>query len=133
MGLVLDASALVEVLLGTPRGLAGRRLVADNQDDLNAPALVVAEVMSALGRAERLGAVAPARAAAAADLLLAYPLRCWEPFATASRAWALRRSFSPYDATYVALAEATGLALLTADQRLARNVAAQSTATALTV
>ena len=36
------------------------------------------------------------------------------------RIWALRDDISAYDAAYVALAEALGCALLTADSRLAR-------------
>ncbi|MHB1446061.1 MAG: type II toxin-antitoxin system VapC family toxin, partial [Acidimicrobiales bacterium] len=36
-----------------------------------------------------------------------------------SRVWQLRMNLSAYDATYVALAEASGCALLTADARLA--------------
>jgi predicted nucleic acid-binding protein len=35
------------------------------------------------------------------------------------RIWQLRHNLSAYDATYVALAEALGCALLTADARLA--------------
>ncbi|WP_425402618.1 type II toxin-antitoxin system VapC family toxin [Geodermatophilus telluris] len=36
------------------------------------------------------------------------------------RVWQLRATVTPYDATYVALAEALGCALVTADGRLAR-------------
>jgi predicted nucleic acid-binding protein len=36
------------------------------------------------------------------------------------RIWALRENVSAYDATYAALAETLGCALLTADARLAR-------------
>jgi predicted nucleic acid-binding protein len=36
------------------------------------------------------------------------------------RAWQVRHDVSFYDALYVALAEATGLALVTADARIAR-------------
>jgi len=36
------------------------------------------------------------------------------------RVWELRANLSAYDATYVALAESLGCALLTADHRLAR-------------
>jgi len=39
------------------------------------------------------------------------------------RMWQLRASLSTYDAAYVAAAEATGLALVTADARLARSQA----------
>jgi predicted nucleic acid-binding protein len=36
------------------------------------------------------------------------------------RCWELRRAVTVYDAAYVALAEALGIALLTADARLSR-------------
>jgi len=42
------------------------------------------------------------------------------------RILALRRNFSVYDATYVALAEQLGAALLTADLALARATTAQT-------
>jgi predicted nucleic acid-binding protein len=40
-------------------------------------------------------------------------------FGILDRVWQLRDNLSAYDATYVALAEQLGCALLTADQRLA--------------
>jgi predicted nucleic acid-binding protein len=41
-----------------------------------------------------------------------------------ARVWDLRRALTAYDAVYVALAEALGCALVTADERLARAGAA---------
>jgi predicted nucleic acid-binding protein len=38
----------------------------------------------------------------------------------AARAWELRKNLSVYDAAYVALAERTGMTLVTLDKRLAR-------------
>ncbi len=41
-----------------------------------------------------------------------------------TRVWALRNNITPYDATYVALAEALEVPLMTADRRLAHAAAA---------
>jgi predicted nucleic acid-binding protein len=41
-------------------------------------------------------------------------------FAMLARVWELRDNLSPYDASYVALAELLGCSLLTADGRLSR-------------
>jgi predicted nucleic acid-binding protein len=45
------------------------------------------------------------------------------------RIWALRENVSAYDATYIALAEALGAPLVTADGRLARAPGTQCTVT----
>ncbi len=45
----------------------------------------------------------------------------------AGRAWELRDNLTFHDALYVALAEATSMTLLTADERLARAPGARAT------
>ena len=62
---------------------------------------------------ERRGALALADLA---DL----PLRRAQHLPLLPRCWELRHNLTPYDAVYVALAEALEVALLTADARLAR-------------
>jgi predicted nucleic acid-binding protein len=52
--------------------------------------------------------------------LRALPIERVPHTALLERAWALRHNLTPYDAAYVALAEALGAPLLTADRRLAR-------------
>jgi predicted nucleic acid-binding protein len=84
-----------------------------------APHILHAEVASYLRRAERLGQISRAVAALAhADLTsLAIELLPYEPFA--ERVWQLRHAVTPYDAWYVAIAEAFDAPLATLDQRLA--------------
>lgn len=117
---VVDASAFVEYLLGTDAGLRVAGCLRDVAS-FDAPQLIDAEVVSALRRLELEGAVRPRRALEALDdLLLApivrYPLRPLLP-----RIWEVRRTLSAYDASYVALAEALAVPLLTSDGKLARS------------
>lgn len=51
--------------------------------------------------------------------LLAFPITVFPTAPLLRRAWELRFNLSTYDSYYVALAEAAGAVLLTADHRLA--------------
>ena len=65
------------------------------------------------------GSLSAAQARRAVDDLLDIPLVVYPTTPLLRRAWSLRNNLTPYDACYVALAEALGCALLTADARLA--------------
>jgi predicted nucleic acid-binding protein len=113
---VIDAGALLELLLRTMRAGSVQSVVADRQ--LVAPAVIDAEVLSALRGLERNRGVSAARAALAiVDLRLApverYPL---DPLL--DRAWALRNQLNAYDALYVALAVELDCPLVTTDDRI---------------
>ncbi|MCZ2839946.1 type II toxin-antitoxin system VapC family toxin [Modestobacter sp. VKM Ac-2985] len=113
--IVLDASAAVAALLrdGSARESAAR-------EQLHAPHLIDAEVAQTLRRLVSAGRL-PAHAGKhlllewSALALVRHPAHPLLP-----HIWALRENVTAYDATYVALAEALGCALLTADTRLAR-------------
>jgi len=60
------------------------------------------------------------RAAFAFADLADLPLRRAPHLPLLSRCWELRHNLTPYDAAYVALAEALDVALVTADRRLSR-------------
>jgi predicted nucleic acid-binding protein len=116
---VLDASAALEFLLGTPAGAAvASRLVEER--GFAAPELLPFEVLSVLRRDERRGAVTEPRAAAVLQDLEDMPVTLFSPRPLVWRAWELRRNFSAGDAMYVALAEALSEPLLTGDRALAR-------------
>jgi len=114
--IVVDASALIDLLLANELGQAVGRRVAGH--DLHAPAHVDAEVLSALGRLYRAGdldaddvetklallASAPVMRHAVNDLLLG--------------AWARRHRLCLADALYVELATTLGCQLVTTDRRL---------------
>ncbi len=116
--IVLDASALVELLVGgTPRAvaLAGRI----RNETLHAPHLIDLEVLSVLRTLEKRQAVPSTLAAQAASDLITTALTRYPHEALASRIWQLRANLTPYDACYVALAESLGVPLVTCDARLA--------------
>jgi predicted nucleic acid-binding protein len=131
--LVIDASALTELLLGRPQAVAVERLILEDDGDIHAPHLIDVEVVSALRRLVAAGDSSPERAAEAIDDLLDLPLERYPEHILLPRIWELRDNFSAYDASYVALAEALGDAvpLLTADHRLARATDAHTSVRAL--
>ena len=115
---MVDASALLELLLDRARAAAVVQAVSAT--DMVAPDLVNAEVISALRRLERGGAVTPRRAAEAVDDLLGAPVERMPTLPLLDRVWRLRANLAVYDACYVALAQTLDCALVTGDQRLAR-------------
>src|SRR5205807_3524695 len=71
--LVLDASAVLEALLGTSLGIEVRRRMRGHQ--LHAPAHLDAEVLSALGRLHRAGDLEGSAVTVALDELATAPIR----------------------------------------------------------
>jgi len=118
--IVLDASALLELLLGTEAGRATATRIADPALGLHVPHLVDVEIAHALRRYVREGALEADSAAAAIDDLRSLDLERHAHEPLLDRVWALRENLTAYDAVYVALAEALECPLLTCDRRLAR-------------
>lgn len=118
--IVLDASALVELLLGTRLGgsIAGR--IADPAVALHVPHLADVEVAQTFRRYVRSGELDEASAAGAIEDLRALDLERHAHEPLLDRVWALRDRLTAYDAVYVALAEALGATLVTCDAKLAR-------------
>jgi len=113
--IVFDASAAVLALLNdgdARRSLAGETVAVPHLADAQVAHALRAQVLR-----ERVG-VDDARAALARWARLG--LRRFAVVALLPRIWDLRENLSAYDATYVALAEASGCELVTADGRLAR-------------
>lgn len=118
--LVVDASVVVELLLRTPRSAAIEAQVFAWPGPWHAPHLLDVEVAQVLRRFAARGVVSAARGAAALRLLDVFPLSRHPHRPLLARAWSLRANLTAYDAMYVALAEALGATLLTADERLGR-------------
>lgn len=125
--IVLDASAVVELILATTAGRHIASRIADPTIALHVPHLVDVEVAEALRRCAASGEIDADDATLAITALRELPLERHGHDALLDRVWALRRNLTAYDAVYVALAEALGAVLLTCDGKLARapGVAAQ--------
>ena len=127
--LVVDASALAELLLARPAAAHIEHHIASHDHQLHAPQLLYVEVLSALRRVVASGEASTVRAGEAVDDLLDLPVECYPHDILVPRAWELRDNFSAYDAAYLALAETLvedGVPLLTADARFARAAEAHS-------
>lgn len=117
--LVVDASALFEVVADTSGSETLRTLLA-NDPDQAAPHLVDAEVLSVIQTQHRIGVLDPTAASQAVEDLRMWPGERWSHRPLLDRAWELRHNVRGYDALYVALAEALDATLLTLDGRLGR-------------
>lgn len=118
--IVVDASAVVEMLLGGARGRRAEETLLERDERAQAPALLDPEVVQALRRLAAAGVVTDARARAAVAILGELPVTRHVMTPLLPRLWELRRVMTAYDAAYVALAEALECPLLTFDEALAR-------------
>jgi predicted nucleic acid-binding protein len=119
--IVLDASAVLELLLGTPAGARVARRIAAPAETLHAPHLVDLEVAQVLRRFERAGDIDEARGRDALEVLRSLDVARYPHDLLLPRIWQLRDAVTAYDAAYLALAEALAAPLLTTDARLARS------------
>jgi predicted nucleic acid-binding protein len=111
---VLDAAALIDLLQdqsGVGARLQGLRFTA--------PALIFPETASAFRKGELRGTLDARESRALFEAMLEVPMDIvdWRP--TATRVWELRHTVTPYEASYIALAELLDVPLVTADRRLA--------------
>jgi predicted nucleic acid-binding protein len=122
--LVVDASVIAPAVAdGGPDGGACRARIKG--ESLAAPDLLQVEAVSVIRRQLANGALTPAQANNAIEDLLNLPITVYPTAPLLRRAWELRDNATAYDACYVALAEALGCTLATADQRLANSPGAR--------
>ena len=118
--IVVDASALLELLLQTTLGARVEARLFRGDDELHAPHLVDVEIVQGLRRLVRTGEVSSGRADEVITDLTDFDLHRHTHVDFLHRAWKLRESISAYDAMYVALAEAIGAPIVTCDGPLAK-------------
>lgn len=118
--IVVDASVLANALTDDgPVGAHGRAELA-HDPHWAAPEHVVVEVFSAI-RGQWLGyRISEQRAVDALSAMAAVTIELVAAARLLDRMWELRRNVTGYDAAYLAVAEAFGCALVTADVRISR-------------
>jgi predicted nucleic acid-binding protein len=117
--IVVDASAVLEVLLHTPLGAAIESRMLGAGETLHAPHLLDIEIVQVVRRFTIAAEIEAERAQSALDDFIALPIWRHPHGLLLPRVWALRDNFTAYDAAYVALAEVLDATLLTHDRRLA--------------
>jgi predicted nucleic acid-binding protein len=118
--IVLDASVVVELLTNGPLAAALRRDLAGRNESFIVPHLLDIEVMSAVRRLFAGRRIDSHRSDQILADLVALPAERFAHTPMLSRIWELRHNFTAYDATYIALAEATGSVLYTCDEKLSK-------------
>lgn len=113
---VVDASAMVDLLLGNEVGGAVRRRLSGHA--LHAPAHLDAEVLSALGRLHRAGDLDTEDVESMLRNLVAAPIQRHDVSGLLIGTWSRRHQLRLVDALYVQLAVVRDLPLVTTDRRL---------------
>jgi predicted nucleic acid-binding protein len=117
--IVVDASALIEVLLRTPASTAVESHLFAPGQTLHAPHLLDIEVAQVIRKYAARGEIDAERGRVALDDLGAFRMQRYPHDFLLPRVWSLRNNVTAYDAVYIALAEALDAVLLTRDHRLA--------------
>ena len=119
--LVIDASAVVELLMATPSGFAIEDHVSGSGESLAAPQLIGVEVLHVLRRFNRAGGLTIERAEEALEEFGDLDITRYGHELLRPGIWRLRDSLSAYDAAYVALADLLSAPIVTCDRRLTRS------------
>lgn len=120
--IVIDASAVLEVLLNTSAAAHVSARIFAPGETMHAPHLLDLEVAQVLRRYCLSGEVSAGRGRQALDDLAALPLSRYPHDLFLSRVWDLRHNVTAYDAAYLALAEALPAPLITRDMALGTSV-----------
>ena len=117
---VVDASVVLDMILGSPRAEELLDRLFSGEILCHAPHFIDLEVLSILRKTALAGEVGEERAAGAVRVFVTFPIERHAHETYVPRIWALRKNFTSYDASYVALAEALRAPLITSDAPLAR-------------
>jgi predicted nucleic acid-binding protein len=118
--IVVDASALADALIDDgPVGDSARAALGADAH-WAAPAHLLVEVVSVVRGRTLGGKLTLARAQEVVAVLPTLVIDTVDTAPLVDRMWQLRANLTPYDAAYVAVAEALGCPLVTGDRRLAK-------------
>jgi predicted nucleic acid-binding protein len=118
---VIDASAVLELLLKTQRGGEIEARALAQEEELTAPELLDIEVTQGLRRLVGFKELTARRGSQVLQDFLDLRIKRFAHVGLLERVWQLRDSMTAYDAAYVALAEVLDVALLTCDTKLGRS------------
>lgn len=118
--IVIDASALLEVLLETPAAARVKGWIGVPGETVHAPHLIDVEVAQVVRRLVSLRLVDAERGRAALLDLASFPLHRHSHCPLLPEIWQFRDNMSAHDASYVALARVLDAPFLTRDKHLAR-------------
>ena len=116
--IVVDASAMLEILLNTPPARAIFDQVFAPGQTIQAPHLMDVEVLQVLRRYARTNTISASRAQEALSDYADMPITRYPHHVLLPRMWELRHNFTAYDAAHVALAEVLKAPLVTCDRAL---------------
>jgi predicted nucleic acid-binding protein len=114
---IVDPSAMVDLLAGSPTGEVVRDRLRGNE--LHAPAHFDAEVLAALERLQRGGHLSPGQVGERIDRLVTAPIDRHALPPLLAGAWGLRQNLCLVDALYVELARELQAAIATTHTGLA--------------
>lgn len=114
--LIVDASAVVDVLIDAPAASAIRSRLRQNK--LHAPAHLDAEVLSAIGRHHRAGDLSTEAVSSRLQILQRMPIQRHQLTPLLRDAWGYRQNLRLADALYAALADRLQIPILSTDRRL---------------
>jgi predicted nucleic acid-binding protein len=116
--IVIDASAVIELLLNSPAGARIAQRIFVEGESLHVPHVVDLEVAQVIRRYVFSKQLTEERALQALEDFSDLPFHRYAHFDFIPRIWELRVSLTAYDAAYVSLAEALDSTLLTCDMKL---------------
>lgn len=117
--IVVDASAVLAVLINAPPSTLLRTRMFAPGETLHAPHLIDIEVLHVIRRWFLSGEISLVRADEALALFQLMPIERYSHEILRDRIWQHRANLTAYDAAYVALAETLHSTVLTVDAKLA--------------
>jgi predicted nucleic acid-binding protein len=118
--IVVDASALLEVLLVRPAARNVESWLSQPGQTVHAPYLIDVEVTHVIRRFAMRGQIDDQRGQSVLADYTSMTIQRYPHEAFLFRVWELRNDLSAYDSMYVALAETLDAPLITCDGRLAK-------------